>query len=116
MTTSKTFSGLSRVAAVLAAAIPLAALIVAVFVSLAPAFAKGGNNGAGKAFPKTPGHKSAPTSAGGAGAGRPPGYSGNTPGAGAGRPPGYTGNIPGAGAGRPPGYSGNTPGAGAGKT
>ena len=105
MTTSKTFSGSSRVAAVLAAAIPFAVLIVAVFVSSAPAFAKGGSNNAGKALPKTPDHKSAPTSARGA-----------APGAGAGKPPGYTGNIPGAGAGRPPGYSGNTPGAGAGKT
>jgi hypothetical protein len=85
MTTSKTFSALSRVAAVLAAAIAFAVLIVAVFVSSAPAFAKGGGNGAGKAFPKTPDYKSAPTSARGSGAGRPPGYTGNTPGAGAGK-------------------------------
>ena len=84
------------------AAIPFAVLVIALFVSSAPSFAKGGSNGAGKAFA-------------GAGAGRPPGYTGNSPGAGAGRPPGYTGNSSGAGAGRPPGYTGNSSGAGTGK-
>jgi hypothetical protein len=67
------------------AAIPLVVLIVALFVSSAPVFAKGEGNGAGKAFSKTPDHKSAPTSTRGAGAGRPPGYTGNTSGVGAGK-------------------------------
>jgi hypothetical protein len=112
------------------ATIPFAVLIVALFVSATPGFAKGGGNGAGKAFAKTPDHRSesAPTkkkghaskpparNASGAGAARPPGDTGNSGGAGAGRPPGYTGNSGGAGAGRPPGDTGTSPGAGAGKS
>jgi hypothetical protein len=109
-------------------------LIVALLVSSTPGFAKGGSNGTGKDFPKTSDHKSEPISAktrkgfsehaskpasnnaGGVGAGKRLGYTGNSPGAGAGRPPGYVGNSPGAGSGRPPGYTGNGAGAGAGKT
>ena len=109
--------------------IPFAVLIAVIFVSSAPAFAKRGGNGAEKVVGKTQDHKSATTStktrkkrsgnassiAPGAGAGRPPGYTGVAPGAGAGRPPGYTGNGAGAGAGRPPDYTGKGAGAGAGK-
>jgi len=61
------------------AAIPFALLVADLLVSSAPAFAKGGGNGAG--------------------VGKPPGYTGyGGAGAGEGRPPGYTGHG-GAGAG-----------------
>jgi hypothetical protein len=73
------------------AAIPFAALIAALFVSSTPAFAKGGGNSTAKVSAKMSVHKSAKTPtkitkkpsltaskppASGAGAGRPPGYTG----------------------------------------
>jgi hypothetical protein len=83
------------------AAIPFAALIVALFVSSVPGFAKGGSNSAGKDFSKASVHSSGPTSAktrkefSGHGS---KSASSNANGAGAGKSAGYTGSSPGAGA------------------
>ena len=107
--------------------ISFATLLTALLVSTsAPAMAKG------HSLAKAAEHKSAsaPTrekkkhsqhasklplkSNGDAGAGRPPGDTGNSGGASAGKPPGDT-NIGGAGAGKPLGDTGNAGGAGAGK-
>jgi len=78
------------------------------------------NGGAGAGRPpgdtgNSGGASAGDTNIGGAGAGKPLGDTGNAGGAGAGKPPGDP-NTGGAGAGRPAGDTGNSGGAGAGRS